>query len=65
MLSSQVDRTEPLYLIGPARVKEFFDASRRTLEMFLNYEIIVQEIRNPEEPQVVYTGDGYMYPSPV
>ncbi|MEI8093179.1 MAG: ribonuclease Z [Spirochaetales bacterium] len=59
MLSSQVDRTEPLYLIGPAKVKEFFDASRRTLEMFLNYEIIVQEIRNPEEPQVVYTGDGY------
>ncbi len=59
MLSSQVDRTEPLYLIGPAKVKEFFDASRRTLEMYLNYEIIVQEIRNPEEIQVVYEGEGY------
>lgn len=59
MLSSQVDRTEPLYLIGPAKVREFFDASRRTLEMYLNYEIIVQEIRNPEETQVVYEGEGY------
>jgi len=59
MLSSQVDRTEPLYLIGPAKVKEFFEASRRTLEMYLNYEIIVQEIRNPEETQVVYEGEGY------
>ena len=59
MLSSQVDRTEPLYIIGPAKVKEFFDASRRTLEMYLNYEIIVQEIRNPEEVQVVYEGEGY------
>jgi ribonuclease Z len=59
MLSSQVDRTDPLYIIGPAKVKEFFEASRRTLEMYLNYEIIVQEIRNPEEVQVVYEGEGY------
>ncbi len=59
MLSSQVDRTEPLYLIGPSRVKEFFDASRRTLEMYLNYEIIVQEISNPSEPQIVYEAEGY------
>jgi ribonuclease Z len=59
MLSSQVDRTEPLYLIGPAKVKDFFDASRRTLEMYLNYEIIVQEIRNPEETQIVYEAEGY------
>ncbi len=59
MLSSQVDRTEPLYLIGPAKVKEFFEASRRTLEMYLNYEIIVQEISNPSEPQVVYEAEGY------
>jgi ribonuclease Z len=27
--------------------------------MYLNYEIIVQEIRNPEEVQVVYEGEGY------
>jgi ribonuclease Z len=59
MLSSQVDRTEPLYIIGPAKVKDYFEASRRTLEMYLNYEIIVQEIRNPEETQIVYEGEGY------
>jgi len=59
MLSSQVDRTEPLYLIGPAKVKDYFEASRRTLEMYLNYEIIVKEIRNPEEPQIVYQAEGY------
>lgn len=53
MLSSQVERAEPLYLIGPPRLKEYFEAMRRTLEMFLNYEVVVQEIRNPAEPQVV------------
>jgi ribonuclease Z len=59
MLSSQVDRTEPLYLIGPPRLKEFYEASRRTLEMYLNYEVIVREIRNPDEVQVVYEAEGY------
>jgi ribonuclease Z len=59
MLSSQVDRTEPLYLIGPPRLREFYEASRRTLEMYLNYEVIVREIRNPEEVQVVYEAEGY------
>jgi len=59
MLSSQVDRTEPLYLIGPPRLKEFYEASRRTLEMYLNYEVIVREIRNPDEAQVVYEAEGY------
>ena len=59
MLSSQVDRTEPLYLIGPPRLKEYYEASRRTLEMYLNYEVVVREIRNPDEVQVVYEAEGY------
>lgn len=59
MLSSQVDRTEPLYLIGPARLKEYYEVNRRALEMFVNYEIIVKEISNPQEAQVVFEGDGY------
>ncbi len=59
MLSSQVDRTEPLYLIGPPRLKEYYEVNRRALEMFINYEIIVQEISNPQEPQVVYQGEGF------
>lgn len=59
MLSSQVDRSEPLYIIGPPRVREFVEASRRVLEMYINFEIIVQEIENPSVPRVVYTGDGF------
>ncbi|NNM53671.1 MAG: ribonuclease Z [Spirochaetales bacterium] len=59
MLSSQVDRTDPLYLIGPPRLKEYYEVNRRSLEMYVNYEIIVHEISNPSEPQVVFKGDGY------
>ncbi|MGA2612833.1 MAG: ribonuclease Z [Spirochaetia bacterium] len=44
MLSSQVDRDEPLYIYGPPKIREFVDAMRRTLEMYINYEIVVKEI---------------------
>lgn len=40
MLSSQVDRTEPLYIYGPSRLGDYIDSSRRILDMFINYEII-------------------------
>ena len=56
MLSSQVDRDDPLYIIGPPRIAEYIEASRRILDMYINYEIIVKEIF---EPGVVYLGDGY------
>jgi len=56
MLSSQVDRDDPLYIIGPPRIAEYIDASRRVLDMYINYEIIVKEIL---EPGVVYEGDGF------
>jgi ribonuclease Z len=59
MLSSQVDRTEPLRLIGPPRLKEYIDFNRRVLEMYINYEIIVQEIRDPSVPQVVFDHPEY------
>ncbi len=39
MLSSQVDRTEPLYIYGPERVREYVETTRRMLDMFINYEI--------------------------
>ncbi|WP_332448420.1 ribonuclease Z [Sphaerochaeta sp.] len=42
MLSSQVDRDEPLTLYGPAKLKEYIDANRRILDMYINYEIIVK-----------------------
>ena len=40
MLSSQVDRTEPLYIYGPERLKEYIEANRKLLDMYINYEII-------------------------
>jgi ribonuclease Z len=51
MLSSQVDRDEPLYIYGPPKIKQYIEASRDTLDMYINYEIVVNEIT---APTVVY-----------
>jgi ribonuclease Z len=56
MLSSQVDRDDPLYIIGPPRIAEYIESSRRVLDMYINYEIVVKEITGPG---VVYRGDGF------
>ena len=56
MLSSQVDRDEPLYIIGPPKIAEYIETSRRVLDMYINYEIVVKEI---VEPGIGYSGDGY------
>ena len=56
MLSSQVDRDDPLYIIGPPRIAEFIESSRRVLDMYINYEIVIREI---SEPGIVYEGDGF------
>jgi len=56
MLSSQVDRDDPLYIIGPPRIGEYIETSRRVLDMYINYEIIVQEV---SAPGIVYRGDGF------
>jgi ribonuclease Z len=56
MLSSQVDRDDPLYIIGPPRIAEYIETSRRVLDMYINYEIIVKEITGPG---IVYEGDGF------
>lgn len=56
MLSSQVDRTTPLYVIGPPKLKDYINAMLRTLDMYINYEIIIIEI-NPEEKQVVFEAE--------
>jgi ribonuclease Z len=56
MLTSQVDRCEPLYIYGPPRIREYVEESRRILDMYINYEIVVEEIL---EPGLVYQGDGY------
>ncbi len=56
MLSSQVDREEPLYIFGPPRIAEYIEQSRRVLDMYINYEIIVREFTGPE---VLWKGDGF------
>ena len=55
MLSSQVDRTEPLYIVGPAKLQEYVETQRRILDMYINYEIRFIAV----EPGVVYSGDGF------
>lgn len=56
MLNSQVERTEPLYIYGPPKVKEYVETSRSVLDMYINYPIVVKEIK---APCVVHEGDGF------
>ena len=55
MLSSQVDRTEPLYIFGPQKLGEYIESSRRILDMYINYEIRFI----PAETGIIYSGEGY------
>ncbi|MBP5250991.1 MAG: ribonuclease Z [Treponema sp.] len=56
MLNAQVERTEPLYIFGPPKIAEYIETSRRVLDMYINYPIVVKEI---EAPCAVYEGDGF------
>ena len=56
MLSAQVDRTEPLYIYGPPKIKEYIESSRKVLDMYINYPIVVQEIT---APCVVHSGKDF------
>ncbi|MDR0909235.1 MAG: ribonuclease Z [Spirochaetaceae bacterium] len=56
MLSSQVERDDPLYIFGPPKIAEYIEESRRVLDMYINYEIIVKEVT---EPGVVYGGEDF------
>ena len=56
MLSSQVDRTEPLYIYGPPKIAEYIETSRKVLDMFINYPVVVKEIT---APCVVHGGEGF------
>ncbi|MFP4204567.1 MAG: ribonuclease Z [Spirochaetaceae bacterium] len=59
MLSSQVDRDEPLYIIGPPRIREYVELSRNVLEMYINFDIVVWEIEETRRPQTVFRGEGF------
>lgn len=56
MLSSQVDRDEPLYIFGPPKIADYIESSRKVLDMYINYPVIVKEIT---APCVCYEGDGF------
>jgi len=55
MLSSQVDREDPLYIFGPPKLQEYINQNRKLLDMYINYEIVVTTV----ETGVVYRGDGF------
>ena len=59
MLNAQVERGEPLVIIGPPKVREYVETNRRVLDMYINYPIEVREITRPSIPQEVYRGEGY------
>ena len=56
MLTAQVDRTEPLYIYGPPKIKEYVETSRKVLDMYINYPIVVKEIK---APCVVHSGKDF------
>ena len=56
MLNAQVERTEPLYILGPPKIKEYIETSRKVLDMYINYPIEVKEIT---APSIVFEGDGF------
>ena len=55
MLSSQVDREDPLYIYGPSRLGDYIDSSRKILDMYINYEIKFI----PAEPGEIYRGEDF------
>lgn len=59
MLSAQVDRTEPLTIIGPKKIREYIETSISVLDMYINYEIIIKELEEPETSQIVADTDEY------
>ena len=56
MLNSQVDRKDPLYIYGPPKIAEYVETSRKVLDMYINYPIIVKEIT---APCVVHEGKDF------
>lgn len=55
-LSSQVERSEPLHIYGPPKVRAYIEQTLRVLDIYINYEIIIHE--SLESGRVV-EGDGY------
>lgn len=56
MLNAQVERKEPLYIYGPPKIQEYIETSRKVLDMYINYPIVVKEIK---APCIVHKGEGF------
>lgn len=55
-LSSQVDRSEPLYIYGPPRIRQYVEQTLRVLDIYINYEIVIHEFYDDE---VVMQAEDY------
>ncbi len=54
MLSSQVNRDEPLIIICPAVVRDFLESTRATLGMYVNFKIEYVILDELEKKPVIY-----------
>ncbi len=54
MLSSQVDRTEPLHIIAPKKVCEFISGVCKSLNIYINYPFELQHIEFKHCVQLLY-----------
>lgn len=59
MLSSQVERIDPLIIIGPPKIKQYIENTLKDLEVHINYPIEIREIENPNISQVVYAEEDF------
>lgn len=55
MLSSQVDRNDPLIIYGPSRLQDYINQTRKLLDMYINYEIIVKSV----EPGIIHETEEF------
>lgn len=55
MLTSQVEREEPLVIYGPAKLKEYIAQTRNLLDMYINYDIDVRTVH----PGIIMETEDY------
>ena len=55
-LSAQVERSEPLHVYGPPRVRAYIEQSLRILDIYIDYEIVIHETL---DNGLLAAGDGY------
>ena len=55
-LSAQVERSEPLHVYGPPRVRAYIEQSLRILDIYIDYEIVIHETF---DSGLLVAGDGY------